>query len=75
MKLNIKITTNAGDQATYTAQPPEWRKWEIETGQKISKDPSLGISDLMFVKLLVSGTFNYKDIIMLRNLENLETNI
>ncbi len=48
MKLNIKITTNAGDQATYTAQPPEWRKWEIETGQKISKDPSLGISDLMF---------------------------
>ncbi len=29
MKLNIKITTNAGDQATYTAQPPEWRKWEL----------------------------------------------
>ncbi len=27
----------------------EWRKWEIETGQKISKDPSLGISDLMFL--------------------------
>jgi hypothetical protein len=49
MKLNIKITTNAGDQATYTAQPPEWRKWELETGQKISKDPSLGISDLMFL--------------------------
>ena len=49
MKLNIKITTNSGDQATFTAQPPEWRKWELETNQKISKDPSLGISDLMFL--------------------------
>ncbi len=49
MKLNIKITTNLGDVATYTAAPPEWRKWELDTGQKISKDPSLGISDLMFL--------------------------
>jgi hypothetical protein len=49
MKLNIKITTNSGDVATYVAAPPEWRKWELETGQKISKDPSLGISDLMYL--------------------------
>jgi hypothetical protein len=49
MKLQIKIVNNAGEEKIHTAQPPEWRKWEIETKQKISADPSLGISDLMFL--------------------------
>ena len=32
MKLPITIEFNSGDVATYTAQPPEWAKWENKTG-------------------------------------------
>jgi hypothetical protein len=49
MKLQIKITNNSGDENIYTAQPPEFRKWELDTKQKIGANPELGISDLMFL--------------------------
>lgn len=48
MKLPITITYNSGDQATYIAQPPEWAKWEKETGKTISSaEGNIGIYDLM----------------------------
>jgi hypothetical protein len=50
MKLPITIEYTAGNQATYTAQPPEWRKWEKETGNIISQaQEKMGISDLLFL--------------------------
>ena len=50
MKLPITITYNSGDQATYTAQPPEWAKWERETKNVISQaNDKIGIWDLMFL--------------------------
>ena len=50
MKLPITIEYNSGDQATYTAQPPEWAKWEKTTGHTISQaNEKIGIWDLMFL--------------------------
>jgi hypothetical protein len=50
MKLPISIEYTNGEQATYTAQPPEWAKWEKATGSTISKaQESIGIWDLMFL--------------------------
>lgn len=50
MKLPIFIEYTNGEQATYTAQPPEWAKWEKATGSTISKaQESIGIWDLMFL--------------------------
>jgi hypothetical protein len=50
MKLPITITYNGGREETYTAQPPEWAKWEKETGNKITNaDGNIGIWDLMFL--------------------------
>jgi hypothetical protein len=50
MKLPIHITYTSGKQETYTAQPPEWAKWEKETGNKITQaDGNIGIWDLMFL--------------------------
>ena len=50
MKLPITIEYNSGEQATYTAQPPEWAKWEKTTGKVISQaDGQIGIWDLMFL--------------------------
>jgi hypothetical protein len=50
MKLPITITYNSGNQETYTAQPPEWAKWEKETGNKITQaESAIGIWDLMFL--------------------------
>ena len=50
MKLPITIEYNSGEQATYIAQPPEWAKWEKQTGNTIgqAKD-KMGIWDLMFL--------------------------
>ena len=48
MKLPITITYNSGDEATYIAQPPEWAKWERETGKTIGQaEGNIGIYDLM----------------------------
>lgn len=51
MKLSITIEyMGSGEQATYIAQPPEWRKWEKETGNTIAHaQEKMGISDLMFL--------------------------
>jgi hypothetical protein len=50
MKLPITIEYMSGDLATYTAQPPEWAKWENKTGYTISQaQERIGISDLLFL--------------------------
>ena len=50
MKLPITIEYNSGDSAVYIAQPPEWAKWERETGKTIGQaSGSMGIWDLMFL--------------------------
>jgi len=50
MKLPITIEYNSGDQATYVAQPPEFAKWEKQTGHTVSKAQEvIGIWDLMFL--------------------------
>ena len=50
MKLQINIEYNSGEQATYIAQPPEWAKWEKQTGNTIGQaQDKMGISDLMFL--------------------------
>jgi len=50
MKLPITITYNSGDSATFTAQPPEWAKWEKTTGKTVSQAAeAIGIWDLLFL--------------------------
>jgi len=50
MKLPITIEYNSGDSETYTAQPPEWAKWEQKTGYTIQQvQEKLGIADLLFL--------------------------
>ena len=50
MKLPITIEFNSGESETYTAQPPEWAKWENKTGHTISQaQDKIGISDLLFL--------------------------
>ena len=50
MKLPITIEYNSGETAVYIAQPPEWAKWEKETGRTIGEaSGSVGIWDLMFL--------------------------
>ena len=50
MKLPIKIEYGNGETETYIAQPPEWAKWERETGNIISQaQEKIGISDLLFL--------------------------
>ena len=49
MKSAITITYNSGDQATYIAQPPEYAKWERETGKSIREMSEPGIWDILFL--------------------------
>jgi hypothetical protein len=50
MKLPIHIEYVDATLATYTAQPPEWAKWENKTGFTISQaQEKIGISDLLFL--------------------------
>jgi hypothetical protein len=50
MKLAITIEYSAGSTETYTAQPPEWAKWEGKTGFTIQQaQEKIGIADLMFL--------------------------
>ena len=50
MKLPITIEYTNGDQVTYTAAPPEWVKWEKQTGNTIAQaQEKIGISDLVFL--------------------------
>jgi hypothetical protein len=49
MKSAITIKYNSGDQATYIAQPPEYAKWEKETGKSIRAMSEPGIWDILFL--------------------------
>ena len=50
MKLPITIEYTTGKQATYVAQPPEWVKWELKTGNTISQaQEKIGLHDLLFL--------------------------
>jgi len=50
MRLPIQIEYVDGILSTYTAQPPEWAKWENKTGFTISQaQEKIGISDLLFL--------------------------
>ena len=50
MKKTITISYNSGEQATYTAQTPEFCKWEKETGKTIvDMQKNMGLWDLMFL--------------------------
>ena len=50
MKLPITIEYTSGESETYTAQPPEWARWENKTGFIISQaQDKIGIGDLMFL--------------------------
>ena len=50
MKLNIEVTYQSGEVATYTAAPPEWQKWEQKRGFTIQQaEEKIGISDLLFL--------------------------
>ena len=50
MKLPITIEYTTKISETYTAQPPEWAKWETKTGFIISQaQDKIGIGDLMFL--------------------------
>ena len=50
MKLPITIEYTTGISETYTAQQPEWAKWETKTGFIISQaQDKIGIGDLMFL--------------------------
>ena len=50
MKLPITIKYNSGEEASYIAQPPEWAKWEKQTGHIIGQaQEKMGIWDLMFL--------------------------
>ena len=50
MRLPITIEYTNGEFGTYTAQPPEWAKWENKTGLTISQaQEKIGISDLLFL--------------------------
>ncbi|CAB4222155.1 hypothetical protein UFOVP1656_13 [uncultured Caudovirales phage] len=50
MKLPITIEYNSGESETFTAQPPEWAKWEQKTGNTISQArEKVGMFDLLFL--------------------------
>jgi len=50
MKLPITIEYMSGESTTYTAQPPEWAKWEQKTGNTISQaQEKIGMADLLFL--------------------------
>jgi hypothetical protein len=48
MKLQLNITYNNDEQVPVTVQASDWRRWEIETKQKMTS-VDLGMSDLMLL--------------------------
>ena len=46
MKLKLNITYNNNEQVLVTIQASDWRRWEIETKQKMTS-AELGMSDLL----------------------------
>ncbi len=56
MKLPITIEYNSGEQATYIAQPPEWAKWEKQTGNTIGQaSEKLGFGILCFWLIMLKA--------------------
>jgi hypothetical protein len=50
MKLPITITYNSGESELLVAQPPEWAKWERETGRSSTQwNDSAGVWDILFM--------------------------
>ena len=52
MKVRITITYQTGGQDSATVLPPEWVKWEKQSGRKlteINEQNFLGMSDLTFL--------------------------
>jgi len=50
MKLPITIEYTDGTSETFTAQPPEFVKWEAKTGFTIQQaGEKMGISDFLFL--------------------------
>lgn len=52
MKLALTITYSSGEEVTVVAQPPEFARWEKETGKVItnwSKDGYVGMWDMLFL--------------------------
>ena len=50
MKMAITIEYSTGDVETYTAQPPEWARWELKTGNTITNaHEKMGANDLLFL--------------------------
>lgn len=47
MKKTITITYQDGEQATYTAYPPDFSKWEVHTKKSIAEFN--GIHDILWV--------------------------
>jgi hypothetical protein len=48
MKLQLNITYSNNEQALIVVQASDWRRWEIETKQKMA-NAELGMSDLLFL--------------------------
>jgi hypothetical protein len=48
MKLKLNITFTDNEQVPVTIQASDWRRWEIETKQKMTS-AELGMSDLLFL--------------------------
>lgn len=52
MKLALTIKYNSGEEATVIANPPEFARWEKETGKSITKwgdDGYVGMWDMLFL--------------------------
>lgn len=50
MKLPITITYNSGETELLVAQPPEWAKWEKQTGHSSTKwNEVAGVWDILFM--------------------------
>ena len=50
MKSQITIEYNSGDKVVYTAQAPEYAKWEKETGKSVRHWQEVGgIWDILFL--------------------------
>jgi hypothetical protein len=48
MKLQLNITYNTNEVEAVTIQAADWRRWELETKQKMT-NAELGMSDLLFL--------------------------
>lgn len=48
MKLQLNITYNNNEVEELIVQASDWRRWEIETKQKMTS-AELGMSDLLFL--------------------------